>query len=59
MVSSRFCLSSAADVKQIAESLETAGCRFAKPYQEYGDEAVALYCFDPDGYKIEVSWHVE
>ena len=35
------------------------GVEFAKVYKEYGDDAAALYAFDPGGFKVEVSWHDE
>ncbi len=52
-----FCLDSKEQVKLIYEKMTTQGIKFAKDYQEYGDEAAAFYAYDPDGFKIEVSWH--
>lgn len=54
-----FCLNSKQRVKEIYESMRSRGVEFAKPYQEFGDDAAAFYCLDPDGYKIEISWHAE
>ena len=54
-----FCMQNKEQVKQIYDSMAAAGVKFAKDYQEYGSEAVAFYAYDPDGYKIEVSWHRE
>lgn len=54
-----FTLDNPKDVKAIYEKMKTGGVRFAKDYQEYGDDAVSFYCYDPDGYKYEVSWHRE
>ena len=44
-------------MKSIYDKMNSQGVKFAKDYQEYGDDAAAFYAFDPDGYKIEVSWH--
>ncbi len=52
-----FCLNDPKTVKSIYEKMKTKGVKFAKDYAEYGDDAVAFYCFDPDGFKVEVSWH--
>lgn len=52
-------LPNAISVRRIAASLEIDGCRFSTPYQEFGNDAVSLCCLDPDGYKIEVSWHAQ
>ena len=54
-----FCLDDKVKVKAIYDKMKSAGIEFAKEYQEWGNEAAAFYCYDPDGYKIEVSWHKE
>lgn len=52
-----FCLNDKTAVKAIYDKMDATGIRFAKQYQEYGEDAAAFYALDPDGYKIEVSWH--
>lgn len=52
-----FCLNDRAKVREIYDQMTNAGIKFAKEYADYGDDASAFFCFDPDGYKIEVSWH--
>jgi catechol 2,3-dioxygenase-like lactoylglutathione lyase family enzyme len=52
-----FCLNNKGSVKSIYDKMHSKGIKFAKEYQEYGDDAAAFYVFDPDGYMIEVSWH--
>ena len=52
-----FCVENKETVKSIYESMKSTGVSFAKDYQEYGDDAAAFYAHDPDGVKIEVSWH--
>jgi catechol 2,3-dioxygenase-like lactoylglutathione lyase family enzyme len=54
-----FCLDDMTKVKAIYDKMKSSGVAFAKEYQEWDGEAAAFYCFDPDGYKIEVSWHKE
>lgn len=54
-----FCLDNKDQVKAIYDRMVLQQVKFAKDYQEYGDDAVAFYALDPDGYKIEVSWHKE
>ncbi len=52
-----FCLDGMAEVKSIHDAMAAEGTRIVKDYAEYDGEAAAFYCLDPDGYKIEVSWH--
>ena len=54
-----FCMDNRDQVKSIYNKMSEAGVSFAKKYQEYGEDAAAFYAFDPDGFKIEVSWHRE
>jgi catechol 2,3-dioxygenase-like lactoylglutathione lyase family enzyme len=54
-----FCLDDPKTVKTVYDRMKAGGVRFAKDYQEYGADAVSFFCFDPDGYKFEVSWHRE
>jgi len=54
-----FCLSDPKLVKTIYDKMKSQGVRFAKDFKEYGDDAASFFCFDPDGYKFEVSWHRE
>lgn len=52
-----FCLDNKEQVKSIYDKMAAQGIKFAKEYQEYGEDAAAFYAFDPDDFKIEVSWH--
>lgn len=52
-----FCLDSKTEVKAIYDKMVLQQVKFDKDYQEFGEDAAAFYVFDPDGYKIEVSWH--
>lgn len=52
-----FCLDNKDQVKKKYNQMKEQGVEFSKDYQEYGEDAAAFYALDPDGYKIEVSWH--
>ena len=52
-----FCLPDGASVKAVYDAMTAGGVPMAKEYAEYDDSAAAFYCLDPDGYRIEVSWH--
>ncbi len=52
-----FCLQTKNQVQSIYEKMMSLGIIMTKEYQEYGSDAAAFYTLDPDGYKIEVSWH--
>ena len=52
-----YCLSNKDQVRSLYEKMRGSGIEFLKEYVEYGDDAAAFYVQDPDGIKIEVSWH--
>ena len=52
-----FCLENKDQVTQIYNKMKSKGIQFHREYQEYGEDAASFYALDPDGYKIEVSWH--
>ncbi len=52
-----YCLDSKEQVKNIYDNMLKNDIKILKDYEEYGDEAAAFYAYDPDGNKIEVSWH--
>lgn len=52
-----FCLDSKEQVKSIYEKMVEQKVEFIKDYQEYGSDAASFFALDPDGIKVEVSWH--
>ncbi|MDF1661086.1 MAG: VOC family protein [Planctomycetota bacterium] len=52
-----FCLDNKEQVRAIYDTMKSADVSFVKEYQEYGEDAAAFYALDPDGVRIEVSWH--
>ncbi len=52
-----FCLDAPEKVKAVHEKMKADGVEFTRDIREFGDDAVSFFCKDPDGYKIEVSWH--
>lgn len=53
------CLDSPEPVHALFADMQAAGVRFARELQTFGEDAVNFYCFDPGGFKIEVSWNRE
>ena len=54
-----FCLNDRASVKAVYDAMAEDGVEMAKDYAEYDDKAAAFHCLDPDGWRIEVSWHAD
>ena len=46
-------------MRELYARMSAAGVRFTRELTEYDGEATVFYCLDPDGTKIEVSWHVD
>ena len=52
-----FCLTEEAQVRDLYTRMRQDGVEFARQLKEWEDGAVVYYCYDPAGYKVEVSWH--
>lgn len=52
-----FCLNSAEVVHKIYKKVKAQNIRIARDMKEQEGEFASFFIFDPDGYKIEVSWH--
>lgn len=54
-----FCLPDPGRVRALHDRMRADGVRFARELREFGDYAVNFYCYDPGGFKVEVSWNRE
>lgn len=54
-----FCLESEADVQKIYKKVKEGNVRIARDMVIEKDQFASFFIYDPDGYKIEVSWHNE
>lgn len=54
-----FCLSSETEVKNIFKKAKEMNVKIAREMMTEKDQFASFFIFDPDGYKIEVSWHNE
>lgn len=54
-----FCLDRPELVRDLFARMQTQGVQFARELKEFGEDAVNFYCYDPGGFKIEVSWNRE
>jgi len=54
-----FCLDSEAQVLNIYEKMKTAGVPMARDLMTEKEQFASFFVLDPDGYKLEVSWHNE
>lgn len=54
-----FCLSSESEVQKIYQKVKEQNVRIARDMMSEENEFASFFIFDPDGYKIEVSWHNE
>ena len=54
-----FCLSSEAEVQRVYRAAIEKGVRIARDMKSEEGQFASFFILDPDGYKIEVSWHNE
>jgi catechol 2,3-dioxygenase-like lactoylglutathione lyase family enzyme len=54
-----FCLKSEAQVLEIYEKMKASGVSLARDLAAEKNQFASFFVFDPDNYKIEVSWHNE
>ena len=54
-----FCLNSEAEVQRLYEKAKAANVKIARDMVREKDQFASFFLYDPDGYKIEVSWHNE
>jgi catechol 2,3-dioxygenase-like lactoylglutathione lyase family enzyme len=54
-----FCLTEEHQVRDLYAQMRRDGVEFSRQLKEWQDGAVNFYCYDPAGYKVEVSWHPE
>ena len=54
-----FCLADGDAVRALHARMLEAGVTMATELRDFGADAVAFYCLDPDGYRLEVSWHAD
>ena len=54
-----FCLKTEAEVLSCYNQLKESGVKIARELMDEKNEFASFYIFDPDGYRIEVSWHNE
>lgn len=52
-----FCLSSEAEVQSVYQKVNEKKIRIARDMMAEKDQFASFFVLDPDGYKIEVSWH--
>jgi catechol 2,3-dioxygenase-like lactoylglutathione lyase family enzyme len=52
-----FCLRSESEALSMYEKCSDLGVKFARQLMHVEDEYVSFFILDPDGYKLEVSWH--
>lgn len=54
-----FCLTSEAEVQKIYQKVKRNDIKIAREMMNEKDQFASFFIYDPDGYKIEVSWHNE
>jgi catechol 2,3-dioxygenase-like lactoylglutathione lyase family enzyme len=54
-----FCLSSEAEVQKVYRLVKEKNVKIARDMMAEKDQFASFFILDPDGYKIEVSWHNE
>lgn len=55
-----FCLKDPKEVVSLYEKMkDDSRVKFARELKKFEEEAVNFYCYDPAGFKIEVSWNRE
>ncbi|MBK9324314.1 MAG: VOC family protein [Bdellovibrionaceae bacterium] len=54
-----FCLNSEAEVQSIYQKAKELKVKIARDLMTEKDQFASFFILDPDGYKIEVSWHNE
>lgn len=54
-----FCYSNEIEVLKLYKSMREGGARIARDLMHENGDFASFFVFDPDGYKIEVSWHNE
>jgi catechol 2,3-dioxygenase-like lactoylglutathione lyase family enzyme len=52
-----FCLDAPGPVRKLHARMRRAGVPIVRELVDFEGEAAALYCQDPAGTKVEVSWH--
>ncbi len=52
-----FCLAEGSAVRALHARMTAEGVDLASKLMDFGDDCVVFYCNDPDGYRIEVSFH--
>lgn len=55
----KFCLDNEAEVIRIYDRMKSDGVSMARDLMKEPNEFASFFALDPDGYKIEVSWHNE
>jgi catechol 2,3-dioxygenase-like lactoylglutathione lyase family enzyme len=54
-----FCLSSEAEVQKIYQKVKQENVKIARDMANEKDQFASFFIFDPNRYKIEVSWHAD
>lgn len=54
-----FCMDDPEKVRSLYARMKESGADFARDLTEYDGEATVFHAIDPDGCRIEVSWHRE
>ena len=54
-----FCLNSESEVQKIYQKVKEMNVKIARDMTDEKGQLASFFVFDPDGYKIEVSWHNE
>lgn len=54
-----FCLNTEAEVQKIYQKVKEMKVKIARDMMAEKDQFASVFIFDPDGYKIEVSWYNE
>ncbi len=54
-----FCLDSEAEVHKVYDQVKANGAKIARDMMAEKGQFASFFILDPDGYKIEVSWHGE
>ena len=54
-----FCLDSESEVQKIYQKVKQSDIEIAREMMTEKDQFTSFFIYDPDGYKIEVSWHSE
>lgn len=52
-----FCLDTEAEVQRLYQKVKQDNIRIARDMMAEPGQFASFYIYDPDGYKIEVSWH--